>query len=136
MLLPVLVAGNLSAFWRDTISYQETRGAPFSIWGLWGGLSFPQHLVQGAAVALALIVAVRPRTRTTIQVAALGASVLIALQLGITYWFYLYIPWFLPLVLLGIFGIYGERRPAAVSDAPARAPARSTPLAAAARPSG
>src|SRR6202011_5211790 len=112
--------------WRDTISYQETRGAPFSIWGLWGGLSFPQHLVQGAAVALALIVAVRPRTRTTIQVAALGASVLIALQLGITYWFYLYIVWFFPLVMVALLGRYpepaGERARQGGGGEPAEAP--------------
>ena len=53
-------------FWRDSISYQASRPAPFSIWGLWGGtgmsLHLPQHLVLGAAVALGLAVAV-PATR-------------------------------------------------------------------------
>jgi hypothetical protein len=103
-MLPVLVDDNLHAFWHDTVSYQSGRGSPFSIWGLWGGLSFEQHVVQGAAAAFALAVAFVPRIRTMIEVAALGAAVLIALQLGISHWFYLYIPWFFPLVMLALVG--------------------------------
>ena len=33
---------------------------------------------------------------------------LIALQLGVTHWFYLYIVWFFPLVLVALLGRYGE----------------------------
>ena len=40
-------------------------------------------------IALAILVGFWPRVRSTVQVAALGAAVLIALQLGVTYWFYL-----------------------------------------------
>jgi hypothetical protein len=105
--LPVLLDHNLSALWHDTIAYQATRSAPFSIWGLWGGLSFVQHFVQGAAVALALVVAFLPGgRRTVLQTAALGAAVIIAVQLSLTYWFYLYIVWFFPLVVLAAFGAY------------------------------
>ena len=43
------------------------------------------------------------------MVAALGAAVLIALQLGITHWFYLYIVWFFPLVMVALLGAYPER---------------------------
>jgi len=104
LMLPVLVGGSgvLRAFWHDTIAYQSARGSPFSIWGLWGGLGVVQHLVQGAAVALALAVAVVPRRRGLVEVAALGAAVLIALQLGVDHWFYLYIPWFFPLVMAAV----------------------------------
>ena len=49
-MLPVLLDDNLRAFWHDTIVYQANRVSPFSVWGLWGGLSVEQHLVQGAAV--------------------------------------------------------------------------------------
>ncbi len=94
--------GDLHAFWRDTISYQAGRGSPFSVWGLWGGLSFEQHVVQGAAVALALVVAFVPVRRGMLELSALAAAVIIALQLGITHWFYLYIPWFFPLVMLAL----------------------------------
>ncbi len=101
-MLPVLVHHDLRAFWEDTISYQSGRGSPFSIWGLWGGLGLAQHLLQGAAAALALAVAFVPRRRGLTEVAALGAAVLIAVQLGISHWFYLYIPWFFPLVMLAL----------------------------------
>ena len=108
VMAPVLLGGNLSKFWHDTITYQAGRGSPFSIWGLWGGLGVEQHIVQGAAVALAIAVAFLPRRRDVMQVAALGAAVLILLQLGITHWFYLYIVWFFPLVIVALLGVYPE----------------------------
>jgi hypothetical protein len=39
-------------------------------------------------------------------VAALGAAILIALQLAAGYWLYSYIVWFCPLVLLALFGSF------------------------------
>jgi hypothetical protein len=102
VMLPVFVGGNFHAFWHDTITYQSGRGSPFSIWGLWGGLNGEQRLVQGAALGLALAVAFVPQRRGIVEVAALGAAVIIALQLGITHWFYLYIPWFFPLVIVAL----------------------------------
>jgi len=45
-----------------------------------------------------------------LQVAALGAAVLIATQLVAIHWFYLYIVWFAPFVLVALFGEY-ETRP-------------------------
>jgi hypothetical protein len=101
-MLPVLLHHDLRAFWEDTISYQSGRGSPFSVWGLWGGLGLAQNLLQGAAAALALALAFVPRRRGLTEVAALGAAVLIALQLGVSHWFYLYIPWFFPLVMLAL----------------------------------
>jgi hypothetical protein len=108
-MLPILLGNSLQAFWHDSISYQAGRGSPFSVWGLWGGLGLEQHLVQGAAVALAVAVAFVPRKRTVVEVAALGAAVLIALELGITHWFYLYIPWFFPLVMVALIGAHPQR---------------------------
>jgi hypothetical protein len=37
-----------------------------------------------------------------VGVAAFSAALLIGLELTLTHWFYLYIPWFLPFVLLAI----------------------------------
>ena len=105
-MLPVILDNNWHAFWHDTISYQAGRTSPFSIWGLWGGLGIEQHLVQGATVALALAVMVVPRRRGLIEVAALGAAILIALQLGAGYWLYSYIVWFFPLVVVALFGSF------------------------------
>ena len=144
VMLPVLLDGNFHAFWRDTISYQSNRGSPFSIWGLWG-IGAVQRLVQGAAAALAIVVAAFPRRRGLVEVAALGAAVLIALQLGISHWFYLYIPWFFPLVLVALVAAHpvltGEVVAAegdaasAGSPEPVPAPAGSTLPASAPLPS-
>ncbi len=122
VMAPVLLSGDLSHFWHDTLAYQAGRGSPFSIWGLWGGLNVEQHLVQGAAVALAIAVAFVPRHRDLMQVAALGAAVLICLQLGITHWFYLYIVWFFPLVIFALLGVYPEAvpRPVVTVEEPGR----------------
>jgi hypothetical protein len=87
--------------------------SPFSVWGLWGGLSLEQHIVQGAAAALAVAVALIPGRRTLVEVAALAGAVMIALQLGISHWFYLYIVWFFPMVALAVFGSFPERALAA-----------------------
>ena len=62
---------------------RPSRGSPFSIWGLWGGLNFEQHLVQGAAVGLALAMAFVPRRRDIVVRSPRWARrSLIALQLG------------------------------------------------------
>jgi hypothetical protein len=108
-MAPVVFSGDLSAFWHDTVSYQVGRSAPFSIWGLWGGLGVEQRLVEGATLALALAVAFVPRRRGIVEVAALGAAVLVAMQLCLTYWFYLYIPWFFPLVIVALAAAHPPR---------------------------
>jgi hypothetical protein len=103
-LVPVFVHGSLHAMWQRTVVYQADRGSPFSIWGLYGGLNGAQAAVQIAAVLLAIGVAVIPRRRDLIGLAALAGAVVIAVQLGVTHWFYLYIPWFLGLALVALVG--------------------------------
>jgi hypothetical protein len=102
--LPIFVHGSLSAFYDHSISFQANRGSPFSIWGLYGGLDWLQTAVQVAAVVLALAVAVVPRRQDLIGLAALAAAIIVALQLGVTHWFYLYIPWFFGLVMIALLG--------------------------------
>jgi hypothetical protein len=122
-LLPVLLGDNIAAFWHDTVVYQSNRITPFSVWGLWGGLSFERHLVEGAAIGLAILVAFVPRRRGLVEIAALGGAVLIALQLAAGYWLYSYVVWFFPLVAVGLFGAFprAQEEPLTV---PAPAPAR------------
>ncbi|MBA2581212.1 MAG: hypothetical protein H0V03_10300, partial [Thermoleophilaceae bacterium] len=55
---------------------------------------------------LGLAVALVPRRLSRPRVAALGAAVLIALQLSTTHWFYLYIVWFTPFALCAMFSAY------------------------------
>jgi hypothetical protein len=45
-----------------------------------------------------------------VEVAALGAAIIILLQMGITYWFYLYIVWFFPLVVIALVLAHPDER--------------------------
>jgi hypothetical protein len=92
----------LSTFWHRTIGEQGGRDSPFSIWGQDHSLGWLQTLVKAAVVGIAVLVAFRPRRRDHVTVAALGAAVLIGMELTIDHWFYLYIPWFLPFLLVAL----------------------------------
>jgi hypothetical protein len=112
-VVPFIPDGGLRELYDRTIGYQAGRGSPFSVWGQMDSLDWLQTVVQVAAVGLALAVAIVPRRPDERQVAALGAAVLIALQLAVTHWFYLYVVWFVPFVLVAMFGAYREPAPAA-----------------------
>jgi hypothetical protein len=100
--VPVIPNGGLSTLWDRTVGFQLGRDSPFSIWGQHDQLHTFQDLVKAAAIALAIAVAFVPRKKSPIQLAALGAAVLIALQLAISHWFYLYIVWWFPLVMVAL----------------------------------
>jgi hypothetical protein len=97
----------LRTFWSRTIGFQSGRDSPFSIWG-WGqyhargipDLGFLQPVVALLAVALAVVLAFVPRRKGPVELAALTAAVLVAFELTLTHWFYLYLPWVAPFVLL------------------------------------
>jgi hypothetical protein len=103
LTLPFLPDGGLREFYDRTLGYQASRSSPFSVWGLAPSLDFLRPVERVAAAALAVAVAFWPRRKTPVQVAALAAAVLIAVQLGATHWFYFYVVWFLPLVLVALF---------------------------------
>jgi hypothetical protein len=98
--------GGLGVFYGQTIGFQLDRESPFSLWGQNSGLEPLLWLVKVAVAGLAVAVAFVPRRRDTLQVAALGAAVLIATQLIAVHWFYLYIVWFAPFLLVALFGGY------------------------------
>src|SRR3954447_75183 len=106
---PFIPDGGVSEVYDRTFGYQAARSSPFSIWGLAPSLDFLQTAVRAGAVALAVALALWPRTRTTVQVAALAAAVTIATQLGATHWFYFYVVWFLPFVLVASFASLSGR---------------------------
>jgi hypothetical protein len=110
-LLPVIAGDEWRAFYERTLEFQRSRGSPFSVWGLYGGIDWLQTAAQAAALAFALAAAVIPRRRDLVGLAAMAGAVTIALQLGVTHWFYLYIVWFLPFVLVALFGRYAEPAP-------------------------
>ena len=84
--------------WRSTSSTYRPGN---SIWGLY---DLPgRNIVLAGALILAVVVAFVPRRRDPVTVAALGAATLIALQLALEHWFYLYLVWFLPLAFVALF---------------------------------
>jgi Glycosyltransferase family 87 len=107
-VLPFIPDGGLRELYDRTIGYQAGRPSPFSVWGQ-ADLGPLHTIVKVAAVALALLVALVPRRPDARQVAALGAAVLIAVQLAATHWFYLYVVWFVPFVFVAILGAYRQR---------------------------
>jgi hypothetical protein len=68
-------------------------------------------------VLAVLLACVRPRARDAWQVAAGIAALVIAAQLVTTHWFYLYVPWFLPFVLLACMAQRERVAVAAEADA-------------------
>jgi hypothetical protein len=102
-LLLILGYGGLHTFYDRTLGFQASRGSPFSVWGLYGW-DTARAVVQVAAVLLAVAVAFLPRRRDVVGLSALAAAVLVALQLGVTHWFYLYIVWFLGPALIALLG--------------------------------
>jgi hypothetical protein len=130
--IPAFSHDSLHEIYERTIAYQSNRGSPFSVWGLYG-LQGLEQIVEVLAVALALALAVVPRRPDVVGLAAACGAVIIAEQLGIEHWFYLYIPWFFPLVIVALLGrLSGEGE--ILSDplaAAASAPARSSLPAAA-----
>jgi hypothetical protein len=94
---------DLSTFYERSIKFQAERGSPFSVWGFYGW-GTAQDVVQVLAVLLAVGLALVPRRRDIAGLAAACAAVLLALQLGVTHWFYLYLPWFFGLVMVAVLG--------------------------------
>jgi len=125
--IPAFSHDSLHTIYERTIVYQSNRGSPFSVWGLYG-LQGPERIVEAAAVALALALAVIPRRPDVVGLAAACGAVILAEQLGIEHWFYLYVPWFFPVVIVALLGrLTGEGAiPADPWPAVASAPARSS----------
>ncbi len=122
LLAFVAVSDGLQVFWRSTLGFQGERDSPFSPWGLYD-LDAAQVVAQAAAAGLIAAVAVVPRRRLEAPaLCALAAATLIAAQLVVDHWFYLYLVWFLPPLLVALV--------APLVSAPAAAPARSRPPAA------
>jgi hypothetical protein len=121
MLWPAIDPG-LRVFYDRTIGFQQGRDSPFSIWGQIGGIEWLRTVLSAAAAALSLLLAFRPRRKSLVQVAALGAALIIAVQLALQHWFYLYIVWFYPLLLVALAML--EARPKAPEPEPS--PARSS----------
>ena len=117
----------LSAFYHRTLGYQLGRSSPFSLWD-WrqfhaGGipdLHWLQRVLEVLLAAGALAVYFVPRRKSLLQLAALTGAVTIGLELVMTHWFYLYIVWFFPFVVVAML---------AAPEAPRAEPAGPTSAA-------
>jgi len=110
----------LHTVYDRTIAYQANRDSPFSIWGQVSGLEPLRIAILASVGALAIALAFWPKRKTLIQLAALGAALLIGLQLTTQHWFYLYIVWFYPLLLVAMTSL--ERSRGSVPECLAKRP--------------
>jgi uncharacterized membrane protein len=115
VLVPLLPPGGPSEFWDRTLGYQNDRPGWNSIWGRFPDLDWLRTVMQIAVVGLALLLAFFPRRRSLLQVAALGAGVMAAMELSMNYWFSAYVLWFAPLAFAALFATHelgvGHREP-------------------------
>jgi uncharacterized membrane protein len=111
MLWPAIDPG-LHTFYDRTIAYQADRTSPFSIWGQVPSLEPLRIAILAATGLMAIAFAFVPKRKTLVQVAALAAALLISLQLTAHHWFYLYIVWFYPLLLVAMTSLERTERDA------------------------
>ncbi len=101
MLWPTINPG-LHVFYERTIAAQAGRVSPFSIWGQDEALEPIRVAILAATGVLAIALAFVPRKKSLLQVAALSAALLLGVQITLHHWFYLYIVWFFPLLLIAL----------------------------------
>ena len=121
VMAETLLDPGLSTFWDKTIGNQAGRDSPFSVWGQEPSLGWLHTALKLLAAALAVAVAFVPRRRDLVTVATLGAAVLIASQLIVEHWFYLYIPWFAGFLFVALLARDGEDAASTERLAPAPA---------------
>src|SRR5829696_2561635 len=101
--IPLLPEGGFREVYDRSLGYQASRGSPFSVWGQAPSLHFLQTVSKVFVSGLAALFFFVPKRRSTVQVAALAAALLIAVQVTANHWFYPYVVWFAPLVLVALF---------------------------------
>jgi hypothetical protein len=101
MIWPTINPG-LHVFYERTIATQAGRVSPFSIWGQDESLEPIRVAILAATGVLAITLAFVPRKKSLLQVAALSAALMLGVQITLHHWFYLYIVWFFPLLLVAL----------------------------------
>jgi hypothetical protein len=113
MLAWPLVTSGVAPFLGSTLGYQLIQrggGLQFSIWTFMPHVAIVARPILAAAlVLLALSPVLRPPVQDARQHAALAAALLIGMQLLLGYWFYTYLIWFYPLLLVAV--IQPPRKP-------------------------
>jgi glycosyl transferase family 87 len=116
MLAWPLVTSGPAQFLDSTLGYQLIQrggGLQFSIWTFMPHVAIVARPILAAAlVLLALSPMLRPGVQDARQHAALAAALLIGAQLLLGYWFYNYLIWFYPLLLVAVIQPSRERQDA------------------------
>jgi hypothetical protein len=116
MLTWPLITSGPAQFLDSTLGYQLLQrggGVQFSIWTYMPHVALLARPVLAAAlVLLALSPMLRPPVPDARRQAALAAALLIGAQLLLGYWFYNYLIWFYPLLLVAVIQPPRERRDA------------------------
>lgn len=86
-------------FWDRAIRFQAERATPFSVWGLYNLPSL--QLAAQVAVAVATVVTARVKQADRF---AVSGALLLAVMLTAGHWFYLYLGWVLPVLLVAVIG--------------------------------
>jgi hypothetical protein len=106
MLTWPFITSGPAQFLDSTLGYQLIQrggGVQFSIWTYMPQVAIvARPMLAAALVLLALSPMVRPPVQDTRQHAALAAALLIGAQLLLGYWFYNYLIWFYPLLLVAV----------------------------------
>ena len=118
VMFQTILDPGLQTFYDRTLGYQGARESPFSVWGQVPSLEPLRTGIIVATGLLAVVLMFRPRRKSLVQVAALGGALMIAVELTAEHWFYLYIVWFLPLVLVAIAGLRPEPEPGSARSIP------------------
>jgi hypothetical protein len=134
---PLITSGparSLDSTFADQL-IQRGGGTQFSIWTYLPHAAIVARPALGAAlVLLALSPMLRPPVQDPREHASLAAALLIGAQLLLGYWFYSYLTWFYPLLIIAMIRARSDHEPANTSAQrrkrpPPLAPHSSAPLA-------
>ena len=119
MLAWPLITSGPTRFFDSTFGYQLIQrggGVQFSIWTYMPHVALVARPILAAALLLlALSPMLRPPVRDARQHAALAAALLIGAQLLLGYWFYGYLTWCYPLLIIAIIQARSDRETAGTS---------------------
>ena len=103
-LTAYLPDGGIREFLDTTVLAAWGSPSPFTLWAHVAVLDPLRYVILAGTAILSGALFFIPRRRTLVQVAALSAAVLIALQLTRQHWLYPYTLWFAPGALVALFG--------------------------------
>jgi hypothetical protein len=104
-----LPSGGIHEFYDHTIGFQLGRSDVFSPWALHPSLKPIATGIEVGVILLAAALAFVPRRRSLVQISALAAMLTIAVQLPAIHWFYYYIVWFIPFLLVAMLARGSEQ---------------------------